>query len=372
MAERRSKSEYRPTSVSPPGETLRELLEERGISQAELAERSGRPRKTINEILSGKTAITPETALQLELVLGVPASFWNARETRYREFLARDAELKRLARLDEWVKKFPVREMVRRGWMPAAKSASARAQSVLEFFGVASSDQWEAVHRRHAVAFRKSASFAADELALAAWLRRGTYLAERTSTVAFNEESFRRCLEEARGMTREVPRVFRQMLQECGAASGVVIAFVPELRGCRAHGATRWLSPKRALIQLSFRYKSDDQFWFTFFHEAAHILLHRKKAIFIEGGEEGGGREEEEANRFAAEFLVPSEKISGLDPNSISKPLVLELSDDLGVSPGIVVGRLQHEGIVPHSRYNDLKAPIDWDWDESSAEQTPR
>jgi len=80
-----AKNQYCPDEVSPPGETLLEVLEERGITQAELAERTGRPRKTINEIIKGKAAITPETALQLERVLGVAASFWNARETRFRD-----------------------------------------------------------------------------------------------------------------------------------------------------------------------------------------------------------------------------------------------------------------------------------------------
>jgi HTH-type transcriptional regulator / antitoxin HigA len=75
---------YRPESVSPPGDTLQETLDELGMSQAELARRVGCPTRTINEIVNGETAILPETAFQLESVLGIPAKFWVAREMAYR------------------------------------------------------------------------------------------------------------------------------------------------------------------------------------------------------------------------------------------------------------------------------------------------
>jgi Zn-dependent peptidase ImmA (M78 family) len=143
----------------------------------------------------------------------------------------------------------------------------------------------------------------------------------------------------------------------------VVFALVPELKGCRAHGATRWLSPRRALIQLSFRYRTDDHFWFTFFHEAAHILLHRKRAIFLEA-DEHEGNEEEEANRFAADFLVPPQHLEGVTAESLSKQFIVGLADDIGVSPGIVAGRLQHDGLIPYSRYADLRVRIDWELEE--------
>jgi HTH-type transcriptional regulator/antitoxin HigA len=85
-------NQYNPDYVSPPGETLAEILEDREMSQAELADRMGRPKKTINEIIKGKAEITAETALELEKVLGTPAQFWNEREGRYRESLARKKE----------------------------------------------------------------------------------------------------------------------------------------------------------------------------------------------------------------------------------------------------------------------------------------
>ncbi len=360
MAKWAEHTQYCPTTVSAPGETLRELLEERGISQSELSDRTGRSRKTINEILQAKTAITPETALQLELVLGLPASFWNTRESKYREFLARRAEGARLAKLEEWVKRFPFREMVRRGWLEDARRVPDRAHALLEFFGVASPEQWDAVHRRHAVAFRKSAAFEADPTALAAWLRMGVRRGERTHCERYARERFRECLGRARSLTRQPPEVFQDELRRLCAEAGVAVVFVPQLKGCRAHGATRWLTPHKALIQLSIRYKTEDHLWFTFFHEAAHILLHRKKAIFLEGAKQVGD-EEDEANRFAADFLIPPDRFEQIAAwETPSQAAIEDFAASVGVSPGIVVGRLQHDGHLPHSHCNDLKLRLEW------------
>src|SRR3990170_1114898 len=107
------KNQFVPDYAVPPGETLLETLDAIGMSQAELAERTGRPKKTINEIIKGKAAITPETALQFERVLGVLAGFWNNLERNYQETLARINEQKSLQRQIDWLKKMPVNALVR-------------------------------------------------------------------------------------------------------------------------------------------------------------------------------------------------------------------------------------------------------------------
>lgn len=359
-------NEYDPTSVSPPGETLRELLEEREISQTELAERTGRPRKTINEIIKGKTAITPETALQLELALGTPASFWNTRETRYREYIARQEERERLASSIEWARCFPIREMTSRGWLPKADTAAEQVHALLEFFGVASPEQWDAIQSKNQIAFRKSEAYEVDHHALAAWLQVGVRSAERRPCSDYDRDLFRSCLSEIRDLTPEPPSVFQPSLESLCSQAGVAVEFVPQLKGCRAHGSTRWLSPRRALIQLSLRYRSDDQLWFTFFHEAAHILLHRKKDIFLEFDDHGDAtkeeEEEEEANRFAADFLIPPRDFKRIKEWSVySKAAISQFAKEIGVSPGIVVGRLQHEGLLPYSHCNELKVRFKWE-----------
>ena len=168
-------------------------------------------------------------------------------------------------------------------------------------------------------------------------------------------------LEVARGLTQESPEIFEPRLRNFCAASGVAWVLVPELPGTHIHGATQWLSPTKALIQLSLRYKSNDQLWFSFFHEAGHILLHGKKEKFLE---ENGvqSEKEDEANRFAADKLIPRCR-TGSSLLWVPTKLTREsgvFSDHIGIAPGIVVGRLQFDKHLPPSHLNDLKVRLDW------------
>ncbi|HSL84614.1 MAG TPA: HigA family addiction module antitoxin [Thermoanaerobaculia bacterium] len=361
-------NEYKPESVSLPGETLQEVLDERQITQAELAERMGRPKKTINEIVQGKAALTPETALQLERVLGVPAGFWNNLERNYREHEARREEEERLASSGEWMRKIPVRKMVELEWIDRHADPVGQARELLNFFGIASPERWRDVFELPQASYRHTASFESETGSLAAWLRKGALEGQEIDCASFDRDRFKAVLVEARGITREPPEVFAKALVERCASAGVAVAFVPELPGCRANGATRWLSPRKALIQLSLRYRWADVFWFSFFHEAAHVLLHGKREVFIEGGDGAPGeaveQKEREADRFAARLLIPPGELDRLRPRGgakgISKARVRAFADESGIHPGIVVGRLQHEGWLPHTHLNGLRTRLAW------------
>lgn len=357
-------NQYGPDFVSPPGETLLETLETIGMSQAELAGRTGRPVKTINEIINGKTAITPETALQLELVLGIPARFWSNRERHYREFLARAKEEERLQSEVGWLKKVPLKEMNKRGWVQEFDDAVDQLREVLQFFGVVSPDQWQELWLSPRAAFRQSPAFQADPGAVAAWLRRGEIEAQQMECAPYDAARFREILGQIRTLTVELPETFQKQVIDLCAAAGVATVFVPELPRIRASGATRWLTPNKALLQLCLRYKTDDQLWFTFFHEAGHILLHGKRDVFIE--EEGDDSEkEQEADRFAADWLIPPDewrRIAGRP--RYSKREIVAFATGVGIAPGIVVGRLQHEGHLPYTHCNDLKCRLRWTAEE--------
>jgi len=361
-------NEYMPDSVSLPGETLQEVLDDRQMTQAELAERMGRPKKTVNEIVQGKAALTPETALQLERVLGVPASFWNNLEQNYREAQARKAEEERLASSGEWLRQIPVRRMVDLGWIEKKQGTVDQARELLNFFGVASPDQWRDVFELPQANFRHTSAFRSETGSLAAWLRKGTIEGQRIHCASFDRRRFKAVLADARQLTLERPEIFSRALVELCASAGVAVAFVPELPSCRANGATRWLSPNKALVQLSLRYKWADIFWFSFFHEAAHVLLHGKREVFIEG-EDGGAddvakKKEAEADRFAAQTLIPAKELERLRPRgrvkTISRARVQSFAREMGIHPGIVVGRLQHEGWLPFTHLNGLRARLAW------------
>lgn len=305
-------NQYNPDYVSPPGETLAEVLEERGMSQVELAERTGRPKKTICEIINGKAALTPDTALQLERVLGINATFWNQREQNYQEFLAKKREQERLDKQIEWLNQFPIKEMVKLKWLEKGKDKVHQLQIVLTFFAVASPEQWNVYWQQQSVAYRKSVAFSSDESAIAAWLRKGEIEAQKITCQTYNVAQFKQALEKIRLLTTEPIEVFQPKLVSLCAAAGVAVVFVPELPKTRVSGVTRWLTSKKALIQLSLRYKSDDHLWFTFFHEAKHVLQEQKNQMFLEGQPDYDPNDplEKEANQFSENFLIPESKSS--------------------------------------------------------------
>ena len=347
---------YNPDHTSAPGETLAELLETHGMTQAQLAARTGRPKQHINEIIAGKAAITHDMAIQLERSLGVPAAFWNNREARYREQLARGAEHERLSSQIAWLREFPLKEMFHWGWLRPVEDKVEQVRELLNFFGVASPEQWRDIWGSRQFAYRKSEAFASRMGALSAWLRRGELAAREIPCQPYDETRFRSSFEKLRQLSCSGdPKEFVPQMTRICAEAGVAVVFVPELTGCRASGVTQWLTPEKALIQLSLRHKSDDHLWFTFFHEAGHIVLHGKKEVFVEWDTPDSDKEQH-ANRFAAETLIPAphwRRIRSL--GRYSKALVRSLAAEAGVSPGIVVGRLQHDKLLPLSHCNDLK-----------------
>jgi HTH-type transcriptional regulator / antitoxin HigA len=347
--------EYNPETVSLPGDTLAEMLEERGMSQAELCERIGRPKKTINEILKGKASITPETAIQLERVFGVSASFWNNRQREYDECLARNKEAERLSTLVDWLDHFAcVRDMMNKGWIPQRGKDVLTLDALLSFFGVNSPADWEAVWGKENIqaALRDSAAYKTDSYALAAYLRKAEIEASACDCAPYDPDAFREALSEARALTREEPASVRERLAALCAGAGVTIAFIHLIKGVHVAGAVRWIPPNRPVAAFSCRGRAEDIFWFSFFHEAAHILLHGKKKIFIET-DNMRNDQENEADAFARDFLIDPKRWAGFarKGHEYSEAEIDEFARSEGVCPAIVLGRLQHEGLHPKQSY---------------------
>jgi len=353
---------YEPDFVTPPGQTLQDTLDGIGMRQAEFAKRTGNSAKTINEIVRGKAPITPDMALRFERVLGVPASFWMNFERSYRESLARAKERALLQKQVQWLKRFPFKKMIQYRWLREFGDTVTQAQELLGFFGVASPDCWNELWiEQPLAAFRQSKAFQSNPEATAAWLRRGEIEGHRIETRPFDEARFRRALVDARRLTLEPPDVFQERLKALCAECGVAVALVRELTGVRMSGATRWLKPDKALIQLSLRYKTDDQLWFSFFHEAGHILLHGKRSVFLDTEDMHGDREEE-ADAFSRDLLILPKDFDRFAASGEAqrREAIRSFAASIGVAPGVVVGRLQHDGHLPHTHCNGLKVRLEW------------
>ena len=357
-------TEYRPQSVSPPGETLVETLEALGMTQAELAARSGLAEKTISHIANAKAPITEATALALERVLGVSARFWLARESKYREFLARAEEEDLCRDHASWAKIFPYKRMADLGWVPPTSKADEKAGHLLRFFGVRDQACWRGVWRHEAVAFRKTARAPGKLEVVSAWLRQGELESRSRDLPAFDEKRFKANVHALRDLTTKMDaeRFLAEIEHRC-AEAGVCFLLVPELPSLGIYGVTRWLGGT-PIIQQSLHLKSHDHFWFTFFHEAKHVLQKVKKRIFLEGDrlDHEDQKRENEADRFARELLIRTFDYNVIArTGDFSEDAIKRFANRLGIHPGIIVGRLLHDKLLPYNApARKLQARMSW------------
>lgn len=351
---------FTPDWVSLPGETITDLLEERGWTQAEFAMRMELSQKHVNEIIKAKTPITRDTALKLERVLGSTAEFWLNREEQYQQNLARLNEIKRLESWSEWAKKLPIHDLMQHGYIPtrrvAKKYFAEIVDDLLRLFKVASPAAWEAHTAKMSGSFRCTRADQSDFGAISSWIRLGEIEAEKVDSPKFNKSTFEESLETIRPLTLSHFNEIEDTLKEICLKSGVILVIIPSIPRAHVSGIARWLKPNQPIIQLSLYGKTNDRIWFTFFHEVAHLLKQDKKEIFLDeiDGKRVDLKEEREADKWASEFLIPS-KYSNELKTLKSEKSVLEFASEIKIHPGIVVGRLQHDGIIKYTHLNKLK-----------------
>jgi len=352
--------------ATPPGDTLKEQLESHAMTQLELANRTGLDKKTINLIIGHNAPLTQETALALEKVFGLKARVWTNLETQYQERLLREAEHAGASVHADWARKFPYAQMATLGWVPKVSDAAKKAVNLIRFFGVSDPDCWKKVYvdKDLGLAFRRSPKTSNKAEVISAWLRKGELKSRDIVVPEYDASKFRDALDEIRTLTHEEPEVFIPKIEQLCAAAGVVYVFVSQLPSLGISGIMRWIG-KRPIIQQCLRFKTNDQFWFTFFHEAAHVLQARKKLIFMEG--QGLNSEEkkweDDADRFAGELLIPEAKYQRFigQHDKISKSAIRSFAIDIDLHPGVVAGRVMHDGLLSYSHpAGKLKATFDW------------
>jgi HTH-type transcriptional regulator / antitoxin HigA len=350
--------EFCPDWTSTPGDTIVDILEERGLSFTEFAQRIEQTPEYAEDLLQGRAAITIAIARRLERVLGASVEFWMSRDFRYREDIAKfPLEDK------QWLDELPVGDMITFGWLKPTPHPSEELAACLRFFDVPSVAAWRQAYAnlQEMAVFRTSCSFDSRPAAVAAWLRQGEIEGGAIECSPWDPKRFQESLSIIRSLTREKdPKRFIPKLQKLCADSGVAVSIVRVPSGCRASGATRFLSPSKPLLLLSFRYLSDDQFWFSFFHEAGHLLLHSDQPLFIEGVDTPSTTEEQEANDFAASILVPPKFQQELLSMPLDGRQVIRFARKVGVSPGIIVGQLQHHRTITYRQLNGLKRRFRW------------
>jgi addiction module HigA family antidote len=357
-----AKNEYFPQSIPHPGVTLREKLVEIGMGPKEFAIRTGKPEKTITAILNGESNITPEMAAQFENVLRIPMHFWLNYQTKYNELIAEQKKQQAVQESTEWAKQFPYAKMAEFGWVQATRRAEEKAKQLFSFFGVFNKSAWENFYYEKKLmgAFRISLKHTNEPFAVSAWLRQGEILAQQLIAPAYNEKKFRQNLILIKQLMAKHPDDFFTKLQQLCLEAGVKVVYTPCLPKAPIHGSTRWIGDT-PIIQLSARYKQNDIFWFTFFHEAGHILKHGKKYISIENIKFGDTERDKEleADQFSVEWTFSKEQ----EQEVMAKDVlyvddIVEFAEKFGTHPAMIIGRLQHNGEIPYSVGRQFIVPV--------------
>ncbi|MGO3183802.1 MAG: ImmA/IrrE family metallo-endopeptidase [Aequorivita sp.] len=349
--------------LSKPGDTILETIEYIGMSQVELADRMGKTPPKINDLISGKEPITLTTALQLEKVLGIDSQFWMNREMLFREKLLRLQEQEDLETYKSWLSIQPIKILKSLGYLKSKTIGTSMIEECLKFYGVASPTQWESVYINQylSTSFRKSDAHRITLGGLATFLRIGEIEMLNLNLDIYDKKAFKDSFSDIKKLVIEHPQNFAERLKDLCANAGVALIYTANIPKAPISGVARWVNGT-PLIQLTDRYKSNDHFWFSFFHEAGHILLHGKKDIFIEDSDDykNDTKKELEANEFANKILLPID-INAVFPKNLSEKDIRKLARDYNTHPAIVVGQLQRQKIIPYTFGNSLKLKINLD-----------
>jgi HTH-type transcriptional regulator/antitoxin HigA len=352
--------QFDPDYAVLPGETLREAMEERGMAQKELADRTELSRKTINEILNGKAPISPGTAAKLAPVFGMPAEFWTSLEANYQQRKAVLERRKSMAEAAGWHKKFPYAEMAKRRWVKATTDVVEKIDELCRFFEVSSPDAFEAVVLAPIQArFKQSPKAIHKPFVVAAWLQAARLESRKVAVRDYSDEFLSEGLKYLREFSAksEDPQ---KRVREILANAGVAVVYVREFPGAAVSGAAFW-EGGRPIIALTRCGNRLGKFWFTLFHEAMHILYHGRSRMFVDLDQSGWDklREESDANRRASQFLIPRKH----DKVLAKLATIGELKDfaaSLNIHPDIVVHRVERLQ-KDYKKWAACRTRLDWE-----------
>jgi len=348
-------AQLRAARVPPPGRIIRRELEARGWTQKDLAHIMDRPEQTISQIVNGRKSVTPDTALQLAAAFGTSAELWLNMEASYQLYQARkeedDPHIARKSRLYSLV---PLTEIRRRDWIQCGGSLDDLEQAVCDFLGISTLDEVPQL----AVSFRQSDIGNPEVAAEIAWLKRVEHLAKRQTVGSFNRERLRASISDLLALSARaedvsaVPALMHEL--------GVHFVIVPHLPKTYLDGAAFRLNG-HPVVALTLRHDRIDNFWFTLLHELAHIVAEHEGGFLDYLDDESDSPVEREANRMARDWLLDRPTletfVSDTEP-FFSREKVIAFAEHQERHPGIVVGRLQHEDLIPWKNLRELLAPV--------------
>lgn len=338
--------------ATPPGYTIREQLEQRGMTQKEFAVRMDMSEKHISRLINGEVRLTPNVSMRLESILGIPSEFWNNLEAIYQSKKQQAEEENAMDADREILKYIPYADMIKLSWIENVKKAAEKIKNLRRFFEVARITLVDRVSM-NGVAYRKLGSNKKSKYILAVWVQKAKLIAREQEVSAINLQKLKTELPELRKLTlgewEEIQPKLSGILSDCGIA----FVMLPALKGSFLHGAS-FTDGRKIVLALTQRGKYADKFWFSLFHEIYHILEgHMNKA-------EGLTEEDENmADEFARDILIPREEYEKfVKADDFSVSALKGFAESINADVGILVGRLQKENHIDFNEMNYLRKKL--------------
>ena len=341
-----------PAEVFPPGEFLRDELEARNWTQIEFAEIIGKDARLVYEVINGKRAITPESAIIFGEALGTSPELWMNLESQYQlsKVRSKQTSVSQKAQLHT---KFPVREMIKRGWIESTKNVEVLEKQLFDFFGIKHLDDTPTF-----ICAAKKQSYAETSIQQIAWLCRARKAALSAPVQKYSSANLSVAIEELKAQLEYVDGI--RNVASILAKAGIRFVIIEPLTGSKIDGACFWLDSKSPVVALSLRYDRVDNFWHTLIHELDHIKHGEGINQPIIDEDIFGGEANEKpaieirANEAAAHSLIPESEMTGfiarVNP-MFSDDLIIGFAKRIHVHPGIVVGQLQNRKLIHWSFY---------------------
>jgi len=346
--------QFEPDYAVHPGETLRESLEDLQITPKEFAVRTGKPEQTISKILNGKSAITPDMAVQFEKVLNIPAKFWLDMQADYDEYIARQKQDEMKKAGGDWARQFPYAQMAKAGWVKTTRKIEEKTDELLSFFNVSKPEAWEDIYIKQGLPalFRASLKNDKNAYATSALLRYSEIASAGMDLPPYEKQKLKNLLPELKQIMVEAKSDFLQNIQQTCAGAGIVVVFTKHLDKTGIYGIVRWYKNKPVILMTDLRQRYD-LFWFSFFHELGHLYLHgQKKNIFLEQELQADEKDqkEQEADDFAGKWLLTDKQFEmvknifyteNTHPQKINA--IKYYAQKFETHPAIIIGRLLRE-----------------------------
>lgn len=353
-------SEYKNIAAFHPGYYVAEIIEDMGVSQAEFATRLGTTPKTVSKLVNGQINLSLDLAKKLSAMLGSSVDVWLNLQMSYEKKILEIEQEKDIDAQIEIARQIDYSYFVNVAKLPAVKNIREKVENLCKYFKISDlrilTEQDFLVNFRTGIANMEMKNIINSK----AWIQTAINLSRDIYTEPFDSEKLKLYLPELRTMTLQSPETFLPRMREIFSECGVAFILLPHLKNSGVNGAVKWVSSDRVVLAMNNRGLDADKFWFSLFHEIKHVLQQKIKTVFVHSSKSEmmdiNNALENEANLFSSEYLIPKNELKKFSPSQYTSDAeICDFAASIGIHPGIVAGRLQHDKILPQNRCSKLK-----------------